>query len=983
MPFIRTSKGAKIPFSSAKISELISLAYREAYGKNMFKYRGEINSATKETVQTLNDKFGSDINSEWDYYKIIYEIKEILGKNVERGDVYYAFDDFYTSEIASQFDKVKRAEPLKSGFKTRKVFDPLWNIYIRRMETQDEFQIRKQSLIAKGETDIAHIRPRERRGIVNFKQSQWLEFWEKFSLKSPISLDIDLFIKEVKKEKNIQSLYVNDWLQFWNNFIFDRLNKDPRFYGLLSSLAIETMKYQLIGSNIFSFSSLLLDEHYDKKDRIEVDLFSSSTERKTYSSLFQKFITILSFSEGMDAEILNGFDLPELAKHLDPQKDRNIDWRALQLLKKTGALHPISSGTQWKIGNELLTVKEDCYEMPQWMFMRLAISLAAYDKSENDKNTTALQFYKLLSEQKISPTASMLREAGKTRPDYLEDKASVVADKYENIWESINETAVSTKWTGTVTLDWREVRAKNSPIKKGLRESGGVLPFLHTINTSLHAQDREISDKPVTNILPIWHKDVDVLLSPEEYQLDHFNSVVSLSDLFIKRAKNSEIWTMFDPKIFPEILSGKEEDYLLCERKISDIKSKYPKSFKQKRADKILNKISSSLKNGSLYVVFEDNNKNFDVLHGKFSSVNGVDGVGNFNVMKNQEKGDVLFSHWARWPSLAINISHIVDKNGNILSSELRNIISSSLKMLDFAITASEVPLDFLGTDQKHIINRQDVNNFRHTCLGVIGVNETIDKLVKNNDIKNESEMLNWLKAIFTTLQSTVLQEENALTKRYGSADIYKKLPNNADFFFNPSRYIHQLENKRSGSVGLKMSNAESDHISKIRGALKDDGHRMITKTIYAPFDFSSSLAGVSSGGISIPSPMVSIEDDQGIMRTVPTYSFLQIVNDHSDELKEMTKVINNPFKSSSWPDIIKNKFTSNPTVWLKLMKQAAMIRPWVDNGICLTIPSGMKSNEVKTLFEQSWFFGISSIRSHFSNGETKNENEEIDNNDD
>jgi hypothetical protein len=957
MPFIRTAKGIKIPFSSAKISEYVSISYREVYNKNVFKYRSEINNITKLIISNLEKNLGNDENSEWEHLDILKEIHSTLGNNIERMDVYYAFDNFYKSEINPK--KIIDKTNTLSSFKKRASFDPAWNFYIRRMETQEEFYLRVQQGLSKGE-DVSNFEPRKRRGLINIKRSQWISFWEKISLESNIPMDINFINKQIKSERNTYSFYCDDWYDFWDDIIFSLIEKDIRNYGLATAISLRKMRYELIGGNIFMFSGLDIEKHYDEEDKINLDLFSKLNIKETYSQLFIQFITQLTFSEDMKKDLLNGFDLELLSKSIVPERDKYVDWRAIQNLKQSGSLNNIPEGTQWKINGELYTTKENCFELIQWMYMRLAIALS-YNEDANNKNDCAIELYNALSTNKIVPTAGMLREAGKSIPNYMEDKSLIVADRYENIWESINETAIGTKWTGTVTLDWREVRAKDSPIKKGIRASGGVLPFLETINTALNAQDREPDDKPVTNIIPIYHKDVEFILYPEKYNLSRFNSVISIPDIFMERAKNAQDWTMFDPKIFPEILDGTESGYLIAESKIKERAKNFPKSYKRKRADKILKKIVSNLSKNLNNITFENNQKAFNLFNQHFQFVSGVDGVGAFSVHKNEEKGHNLFSHWAKWPSIAINISKIVDNNGAPNVKELRDVISKVLYALDSTITSTEYLIE-KNEEQRDIIKKRDLTDFRNTCIGIIGFNEVIHDLKKKEIIKNDDELISWVRALFSSLQMILLAEEQKFVQRFGAADIYHN--KNTDLFFDPNTSINTLKKSRNGSIGLSMSETEINQWIRARNTFKSNGHRFISKTLYAPFEFSATLAGVSNGGMGEISPIEKSLNDKGNIRYIPTSTLLNIVRDKNEqEIKEYSKMFKNPENYKNWkPDILRLSHP-DPEEIRRILKMSGAMRPFLDHGICFTIPQGLNNNEIINLLEQSWFYGVSTIR--------------------
>lgn len=963
MPFIRTPKGVKMPFSPAKISELISLSYREVYGKNSFKYRGDITRLTKDVIDDLKATYGNEPSTEWHYFDMLKTIKKALMNNIDESDVYYAFMNFYEIETSQETEKTKTVK----NFKIRDDFDPAWNIYIQRKETQEEF-LRRVDLEEKKGRETGHLSIRKRRVQISLRQSQWRTFIEKLSEETYLPFDPFAFIDTILKERNTYSFNVDKWHEFWTDYIFSSFEKDPRNYSLLSVIEIRRLRYDLIGGNWLLFSGLNIEEYYDLEDQFELDYFKPTLIKQTYGILFKQFITTLLFADHMNSDLLIDFDLNRLSEALIPENDRFIDWRSFQYLKQSGSLLEIPSGTQWKINKKLLTTEKNTYELPQFAYMRLAIALASIEKSDV-KTDKAIEFYKLFSQRKIIPTATMLREAGKAIPNYLEDQASIVADKYENIWESINETIIGTKWTGTVTLDWREVRAKDSPINNGLRFSYGILPFLKTIDTALNAQEQNQANRSVTNIIPIWHRDAEIFINREKFELNRFNSVLSLSDLFIVRAKNAQLWTMFDPKIYPEILEGTENGYLKAENAVKERSKKYPKAHKQKRADKILKKIIDHMYKGTLNIVFDNNNRAFNLYQESLPQVNGLEGVGSFIIHKNEEKGAKLLSHWTRWPALTINIFQMVNDKGIPDLKKIKEVIGVGLRILDNTIIISQKN-ETIYQDEATISQNRDINDFRHVCLGLIGLNETIDRLTETQNLKSENEVVLWIRALASAWETSVLTEEQLLVQERGVADLYAKMDHKA--YFNPISSVKKLNDDRNGSFGLTISSKENEQWTNLYKKFQPIGHRFLSKTIYAPFVFSSALAGVNAGGLGVVMPIEKVLDPSGKTYWTPTHFLLKQIQKNPMNIENYGRTFKYPENSNKWsPDLLAHSHPS-PEDWRKIMMKAASIRQWFDQGVCLTLSKGIQKTQLLNIIEQAWFFGLSSIRFINENQESK-----------
>jgi hypothetical protein len=69
------------------------------------------------------------------------------------------------------------------------------------------------------------------------------------------------------------------------------------------------------------------------------------------------------------------------------------------------------------------------------------------------------------------------------------------------------------------------------------------------------------------------------------------------------------------------------------------------------------------------------------------------------------------------------------------------------------------------------------------------------------------------------------------------------------------------------------------------------------------------------------------------------------------------------PTDFRKWNDDILQYSHPNPEDWRKIMLKAESIRPWFDQGVCLSLPTDLQKNQLYNLIEQAWFYGITSIR--------------------
>ena len=118
-------------------------------------------------------------------------------------------------------------------------------------------------------------------------------------------------------------------------------------------------------------------------------------------------------------------------------------------------------------------------EAPQTFFMRVAMGLAL---NEIDRETRAIEFYRLLSGFDFMCSTPTLFNAGTRRPQLSSCYLTTVEDDLEGIYDAIKENALLAKFAGGLGNDWTPVRALGAHIKGTNGESQGVVPFLKVVN---------------------------------------------------------------------------------------------------------------------------------------------------------------------------------------------------------------------------------------------------------------------------------------------------------------------------------------------------------------------------------------------------------------------------------------------------------------------------------------------------------------------
>ena len=208
----------------------------------------------------------------------------------------------------------------------------------------------------------------------------------------------------------------------------------------------------------------------------------------------------------------------------------------------------------------------EAIELPQHMFMHIAMMLAVPEKKE-ERTEWAIKFYNVLTNLEAmmaTPTLSNLR---KKFSNCFSCYVGVTDDNLESIMDGFKEQAIISKWGGGLGWDYSLVRSLGGPIQniKGLAK--GKVPWLKIDNDLMIGVD-QLGARPgsLNAYVSSWDKDVldflDVKKSGGEERRtceDLFITLVA-DDVFMKQNEIDGEWWLFDPYDVPKLNNtwGKE-----------------------------------------------------------------------------------------------------------------------------------------------------------------------------------------------------------------------------------------------------------------------------------------------------------------------------------------------------------------------------------------------------------------------------------------
>ncbi len=267
------------------------------------------------------------------------------------------------------------------------------------------------------------------------------------------------------------------------------------------------------------------------------------------------------FKKGEDAgRILPGlkekFDLDDLNEYIDEKRDLQFTYLGIKTLYD-----------RYIIKNK----KGEPIELPQQLFMGVAMFLAQNETNSESipdeekekidlsdpkaiRGYWAKKFYDVISKFEVMVATPTLSNARTTRHQLSSCYVGSMNDNIEGIFDDYKEMALLSKFGGGIGWDVTKIRALGSFIDNHKNAAGGVIPWLKIANDVAIAVDQLGTRKGAIAVyLEPWHMDILDFLdlkknSGEERRRAHdLFPALWINDLFMKRAQNDELWTLFDP----------------------------------------------------------------------------------------------------------------------------------------------------------------------------------------------------------------------------------------------------------------------------------------------------------------------------------------------------------------------------------------------------------------------------------------------------
>lgn len=358
-------------------------------------------------------------------------------------------------------------------------------------------------------------------------KSDWTkQYFDIEKIKNTYKLVSYWLARKCKFEELQDSLmkYIVDWIK--TKDILDMMIKSS-----VDLITVENTSWQYIAWRL-----LLIDLYKQASRNRNIDI-RDIYKPKTYLSLFDDYIKRWLYYKDF-YKYYTKEDILEAWKKLKKDTDFTYNYTTLLMYKKRYLLNP----------NNIIK------ELPQEMYMSIALFLAIPEKKEN-RLEFAFKIYEYCSKAMISlPTPTLLN--ARTNYNQLSSCFKLnVDDDLRAIYHSIENMAQISKFWWWIWVYLWNIRSKWWTIRWIKWVSGWVNPWIKVINDTAVAVNQLWARMwSISVTLDIWHKDIydflDLQTETGDIRRKAFDvfPAISIPDLFMKRVEENWEWTLFDPK---------------------------------------------------------------------------------------------------------------------------------------------------------------------------------------------------------------------------------------------------------------------------------------------------------------------------------------------------------------------------------------------------------------------------------------------------
>ncbi len=463
--------------------------------------------------------------------------------------------------------------------------------------------------------------------------------------------------------------------------------------------------------------------------------------------------------------------MKRLYTYIDPKTGENaplISKEAYAIIKKNAALLDSNIIYDRDFGYDffgfktlersyLMKIDGKIVERPQHMLMRVAVGI------HMDDIDSVLETYNLLSEKWFTHATPTLFNAATPKPQLSSCfLLTMKDDSIDGIYDTLKQCAKISQSAGGIGLSIHNVRATGSYIKGTGGVSNGIVPMLRNFDMTARYVDQGGGKRKGSFAIYLepWHADIFDFLElkknhgKEELRARDLFYALWISDLFMKRVENNEMWSLFCPNEAPGLAECYGEEF---ER----LYTKYEKEGKfrkqVKAQDLWFEVLEAQIETGTPYMLYKDaankksNQKNLGII--KSSNLCT-------EIMEYTSPEEVAVCNLA-----SIALPKFVSEDGTFDHDRLYEITKVITKNLNKVIDINYYPVpEARNSNMKH----------RPIGIGIQGLADTFILLRMPFD-SEEARGLN--KDIFETIYYASMEASMELAKQDGPYETFKGSP--------------------------------------------------------------------------------------------------------------------------------------------------------------------------------------------------------------
>ncbi|UII27993.1 ribonucleoside-diphosphate reductase subunit alpha [Fulvivirga maritima] len=254
----------------------------------------------------------------------------------------------------------------------------------------------------------------------------------------------------------------------------------------------------------------------------------------------------------------------------------------------------------------LMKIDGKIVERPQHMLMRVAVGI------HMDDIESVIETYNLLSEKWFTHATPTLFNAGTPKPQLSSCfLLTMQEDSIDGIYDTLKQCAKISQSAGGIGLSIHNVRATGSYIKGTGGVSNGIVPMLRNFDMTARYVDQGGGKRKGSFAIYLepWHADIFDFLDlrknhgKEELRARDLFYALWISDLFMKRVENNEMWSLFCPNEAPGLADCYGEEFEKLYTKYES-EGKYRRQIKAQ--DLWFEVLEAQIETGTPFMLYKD-----------------------------------------------------------------------------------------------------------------------------------------------------------------------------------------------------------------------------------------------------------------------------------------------------------------------------------------------------------------------------------------